>query len=115
MNTSYLLPLLQKIAAGRHPTKTQHEELTRDGYLTEIGALTPKGTQLIKTVEKLQNAETRTWHPLGKRNPLTITADEGHIVVTITGDTPGTIAAGDARAIAHALREAADHAEGKTK
>jgi|GEM_PF-6841180 len=47
MNTSYLLPLLQKIAAGRHPTKTQHEELHRDGYLTEIGSLTPKATRLI--------------------------------------------------------------------
>lgn len=52
MNTSYLLPLLQKIAAGRHPTKTQHEELHRDGYLTEIGSLTPKATALIKQKEK---------------------------------------------------------------
>lgn len=115
MKTAYPLHLLQKIAAGQRPTKTQHEELARDGYLTQNGALTPKGTQLIRTVEKLQNAETRTWQPLGKRNPLTITATEGHIVVTITGETPGTVASGDARVVAHALREAADYAEGKKK
>ena len=52
MNTSYLLPLLQKIAAGHHPTKTQHEELHRDGYLTAFGALTRKAIQLINKEKK---------------------------------------------------------------
>lgn len=51
LNADYTTQLLRRIATGHRPTRTQVGELTRDGYLTKPGTLTPKAIRLINHKE----------------------------------------------------------------